>query len=148
MRLRKTIRHLGGRIIRFGMNLIDSSAVVLLYHRVTELNDDHQLLAVRPSNFYQQIEYLKKNYNVLPIEEFCHILKRKRKFPRGSIIITFDDGYSDNYTTAMPMLESLKVQALFYITTSLLETRQEFWWDQLERIIFSNNKIPNNLNIT
>lgn len=123
-----------GAAKRYVFNRIDSPAVVLLYHRVTKLQTDPQLLAVAPDNFCEQVNHLKKKYTLLGIEEFYDFLSRKKKFPRKSVIITFDDGYADNLHEALPILESLSAQALFYITTSNLDTDRELWWDELERI--------------
>jgi peptidoglycan/xylan/chitin deacetylase (PgdA/CDA1 family) len=127
---------------RYLLNLLDNPAVVLLYHRVTDLENDPQALAVSPGNFYDQIALLKKHYNLLNVEEFTELLKHKKKIPRNTVIISFDDGYADNYLEALPILKTLNSQALFYITTSNLNTDHELWWDELERIILNNNLLP------
>ena len=137
MQLQASLRSFAGKLIRYSSNFVDCPAVVLIYHRVTNLNQDPQLLTVKPENFHQQIEYLKKNYNVLTIEAFREILKAGNGFPQKSLMITFDDGYADNYFEALPILEEFDVQALFYITTSLVGTQKEFWWDDLERIFLT-----------
>ncbi|MCB9772385.1 MAG: polysaccharide deacetylase family protein [Candidatus Omnitrophica bacterium] len=100
------------------------------------------MLAVKPENFSKQIEHLKKNYNVLKGEDFFRILKNREQFPPKSILVTFDDGYADNFYQALPILESYNTQALFYISTSQLNTPREFWWDDLERIFLSNTPVP------
>lgn len=107
---------------------------VLLYHRVTNLSADPQLLAVSPDNFYEQIRLIKNRYHLLSIDEFDHIITYNKNFPRNCFIVTFDDGYADNLQEALPVLESLNAQALFFIATATIGTRQEFWWDELERI--------------
>lgn len=127
---------------RIACNLFDEPAVVLLYHRVADLASDPQQLAVTPDNFYFQIEYLKKNYSLLRIDEFADLLNGNKRFPKRSVLVTFDDGYKDNHTEARPILESLGVQALFYITTSLLGTSEELWWDDLERILLLHETLP------
>lgn len=130
---------------RYLANLFDEPAIVLLYHRVTTLNNDPQLLSLKPDNFYRQIQYLAKQYTLLQIDEFVDHLHQKRKFPRRSIIITFDDGYADNYLQARPILESLNAQAIFYVTTSLLSSTREFWWDELDRIFLTTEGLPDEL---
>jgi peptidoglycan/xylan/chitin deacetylase (PgdA/CDA1 family) len=132
---------------RYVANLFDEPAIVLLYHRVTNLPVDSQQLSVTPGNFYFQVDYLKKNYSLLRIDEFVHLLTGKKKFPKRSVILTFDDGYRDNHTEARPILESLNVQALFFITTSLLGTKKELWWDDLERIMVLNDSNPPSLTL-
>jgi peptidoglycan/xylan/chitin deacetylase (PgdA/CDA1 family) len=133
---------------RFIANIFDKPAVVLIYHRVAELQQDPQLLAVKPDNFYKQIEFLKKNYNLLTIEEFNFIVTEKKKFSRNSVLITFDDGYADNANYALPVLESLGAQALFFITTSNINTNEEMWWDKMDQIFFSGRELPSKLTIS
>lgn len=134
-----------GSARRYLLNRLENPAIVLLYHRVTNLEHDPQLLAVHPDNFYEQINMLKKNYTLLRIDEFSELLLTKKRIPKNTVIITFDDGYADNLYEALPILESLNSQALFYITTSNINTNHELWWDELERIIlhgnFSSDKI-------
>ena len=132
---------------RFLANLIDEPVVILIYHRVADMETDPQMLAVKPENFYRQVEYLKENFNLLSVEEFDQLINRKKRFPRNSVLITFDDGYWDNAANATPILESLKAQALFFITTSNLNTKEEMWWDQLDNIFYSGNELPSELKI-
>ena len=124
--------------------LMHGCCAILLYHRVEDLETDPQLLAVSRENFDKQIAYLSENYNLLTIEQFENILINKKRFPKKSVLITFDDGYADNYLNAMSILEKHKVQALFYITTNTLNTTSEYWWDAVERIILLSNT-PNQL---
>ncbi len=133
---------------RFIGNLVDIPAVVLIYHRVAHLDNDQQMLAVKPDNFFRQIEYLVKNYNVLTIQEFDFLVNKKKQFPKNSILITFDDGYADNATNALPILESLNAQGLFFITTSNIDTKIEMWWDKLDNVFFTGKRLPGELSIS
>lgn len=122
--------------------LMHGCCAILLYHRVEDLETDPQLLAVSRENFDKQIAYLSENYNLLTIEQFENILINKKRFPKKSVIITFDDGYADNYLNALPILEKYNAQALFYIATHTLNTSNEYWWDAVERIVLLSNS-PN-----
>jgi peptidoglycan/xylan/chitin deacetylase (PgdA/CDA1 family) len=113
--MKSTLRSL----FRFCCNLIDSPALILLYHRVTNLPLDPQLLTVSPANFDEHLKFLNKNYNLIDLQEFADCLINKRKLPKRSVLLTFDDGYADNYLEALPLLENNKAQALFYISTSI-----------------------------
>ncbi|WP_167019246.1 polysaccharide deacetylase family protein [Chitinophaga sp. Cy-1792] len=132
----------------FVANKIQQPAVILLYHRVTDLAADPQDLAVSPANFDAQLQHLKAAYNVLDADQFLYHVKEKKKFPERSVFITFDDGYADNYLEATPLLEKHAAPALFYITTSKLNTTLEQWWDDLERVLLTGRSLPANLNIT
>jgi peptidoglycan/xylan/chitin deacetylase (PgdA/CDA1 family) len=111
------------------------ACAVLLYHRVTNLETDPQLLSVSPLNFEDHIQILRKNYRLLTTDEYYSHLANKIKFPENSVWITFDDGYADNLLEALPILEKYEADSMFYIATGTLNTSNEFWWDALERII-------------
>src|SRR3989442_764622 len=115
--------------LRFG------KCVVLLYHRVANLETDPQLLAVSPDNFDAHLAALKNNFNPLTVAQFEGLIASGKTFPPRSVLITFDDGYADNYQNALPMLEKHDLQALFYICTGNLGTDREFWWDEAERLL-------------
>ena len=114
------------------------NCAVLLYHRITDLSSDPQMLSVSPQNFEAQLVYLKKHHPVLRIDELKFHIEKKKKLPANSVAISFDDGYADNYLEALPLLESKELQAIFYIATATLNTEQEFWWDAIERILLLN----------
>lgn len=113
-------------------NYIDTPKLVLLYHRVNILKNDIHKLAVTPENFYNQMKFLKENYEVIRFED---ILKERNG---RSVAVTFDDGYMDNYTHAFPILEELKIPATIFISTDMVSNRQVFWWDKLENIIMGS----------
>lgn len=134
-------------LYRFGCNLVNTPAVVLLYHRVTDLSLDPQQLAVSPENFDRHLEHLRERYTLLTIDEFTNIITNRRKMPKRAVVLTFDDGYADNFYEARPILERHNAQALFYIATALLDTPYEFWWDDLERILLTGYTFPERLSL-
>lgn len=108
---------------------------VLLYHRVGSPESDPQLLYVSARHFDEQIGWLKKNYHILSLEEWAELKKQNKRFPKNSILISFDDGYADNLLEALPILEKHQVPAVFYICTGNIGSTREFWWDAVERIL-------------
>jgi peptidoglycan/xylan/chitin deacetylase (PgdA/CDA1 family) len=105
-------------------------ALILCYHRVAELDEDPQLLAVQPRRFEEQLERLRQHFTVLPLRELV-----RQRGPRAAIALTFDDGYRDNLSEARPRLEHARVPATIYVTTGYTDGRREFWWDELERVL-------------
>ena len=132
------IKKVLGREFRRVQNFLDTPAVILLYHRVISIKDDRQLLAVEPVAFSEQMEFLSKNFKVATIEEFKGFLKSQQRIPPKTVVITFDDGYWDNYHQALPILEKFGLQGLFYISTANIGSIKNFWWDRLEQSFWSN----------
>lgn len=118
------------------LNYLDPPVLVLLYHRVTSLPSDPEMLAVTPDNFRAQMRYLKENFPVVRFEEDW------ARAPKPAVVITFDDGYADNALEALPILEEVGVPATFFVSTGTIGTRSEFWWHELERIILEKQGLP------
>ena len=65
--------------------------------------------------FRQQIEFLKNNFNIVTMEQVIDVVEGKSELPEKALLLTFDDGYVDNYTYAFPVLEEYRVQGSFFI---------------------------------
>ena len=104
-----------------------------MYHRVADAAYDPWGLSVQPRRFEEQMRALKAFRVPLPLAEFVALLE-KRALPQLAVGITFDDGYVDNLWVAKPILEEAGVPATIFLTTGLLGSQQEFWWDELARL--------------
>ncbi len=118
------------------LNLLDSPVVVLTYHRVAVPAFDPHRLAVSPENFRAQMNFLRHNFPILRFEEEWGTVKEP------AVVVTFDDGYADNFLQALPILEEVGIPATFFISTGLLGSGQEFWWDEMERLILGDHADP------
>lgn len=107
---------------------------ILNYHRVENLSDDFNMLAVSPDNFRAHIKFLKNQYNIVDLKNLDNDIKNEE---RDSVIITFDDGYYDLLYNALPILEEFEVPATMFITTGNIGTRRENWTDSILRAIFN-----------
>jgi peptidoglycan/xylan/chitin deacetylase (PgdA/CDA1 family) len=110
-----------------------NSILVLFYHRVMYLETDPRKICINPTIFEDEIKYMKNNFNIISTSDMISFFK-KGVFPKHSIIITFDDGYSDNYHIAGKILKKYNVPATFFITVGMIGSAREFWWDELEKI--------------
>lgn len=113
-----------------------SRHVILLYHRVARLSLDPWEMAVTPEHFTEHLEVLRR-FRPVPLNRFEPSARPLRGL---SFSITFDDGYADNLLNAAPALERVGFPATFFITTGYVGTEQEFWWDELERIVYSDGE--------
>lgn len=118
------------------LNLIDRPIIILVYHRVTDLPTDPEMIAVSPENFRRQMEFLQQNFRIVRFEEDWSKLREP------AVALTFDDGYADNFLEALPILEDLEVPATIFVATGELGTGRAFWWHQLEAILLRDGKFP------
>jgi peptidoglycan/xylan/chitin deacetylase (PgdA/CDA1 family) len=105
---------------------------IACYHRVVENFDESARHAI-PSMLIsiamleRHIDWLGKRYSLVSLDEIGSHLESPRKFPRPPAAITFDDGYSDVYCNALPLLLRKGVPAGVFAVTGLINTE----WPQL-----------------
>jgi peptidoglycan/xylan/chitin deacetylase (PgdA/CDA1 family) len=120
-------------------------AVVMMYHRIVDLEQDPWDLCVSPENFNDQLQKLSANFDIIPMYRLAERLQRKDPL-KDLLAITFDDGYQDNYEIGKPILEKYKMPATFYLTTKF-RTGGKYWWDELEQLILNTPVLPDAANI-
>lgn len=99
----------------------NKNIIVLRYHRVADLDYDPFGLAVTIRAFDEQMKYIKENYKLIRVDDNWENINEK------SLIITFDDGYLDNYVYAIPILKKYDIPATFFISTQNIDKNKEFW---------------------
>jgi peptidoglycan/xylan/chitin deacetylase (PgdA/CDA1 family) len=117
-----------------------------MYHRVAELDSDPWSLNVSPKHFAEQLEVLRGYGNPLKLEQLRRKLNDNQPVKR-SFVITFDDGYADNYYYAKPLLDKYDIPATVFVTTGVIDKVNEFWWDDLERLLLRPGVLPDLLQI-
>jgi peptidoglycan/xylan/chitin deacetylase (PgdA/CDA1 family) len=121
-------------------------AIVLLYHRIANIETDPWQLAVSPANFDEHLRLLKQDYNVISLDQLSKQIQND-KLGKRNICITFDDGYADNYYSAKPLLAKHELPATFFISTGYTDSRRMFWWDELEKIILHSPNLPEQMDL-
>lgn len=102
---------------------------ILIFHRV--LPDTDPLLPdeMHRERFRAICSWVRRWFNVLPLEEACRLL-RQRALPARALAITFDDGYADNHDIAVPVLLEQGLPATFFVATGFLDGGR-MWNDTL-----------------
>lgn len=88
--------------------------------------------------FAQQMRVLARTTNVLALDDALERLAGGAPMPSRAVAITFDDGYADNLTLAVPILEHLGLPATFFLVPGLLSGESDPWWETLGWAIFSS----------
>ena len=95
--------------------------IILAYHGVTDKKEfngieNYNGLHILKKDFIRQMKFIKDNCNVCSMDEVIKAYKNKA-YNKNMVMVTFDDGYKNNYLVAYPILKKLKIPATFYITT-------------------------------
>lgn len=107
---------------------------ILMYHRIATPGVDPWGLAVSPERFAEQVQALRARRTTLSMDAFASRLQ-SGDLPRDAVALTFDDGYLDNLRQAKPILEAAGVPATVFLTTGRIGSAEEFWWDELARMV-------------
>lgn len=108
-----------------------SGLLVLNYHRIGDGSTslfDRALWSARAEEFDAQIRFLKMNCELIGPYDLPGVLEKRRG---RHVLLTFDDGYRDNYDQAFPILQARGVQALFFVTVGFLDDGRVSWWDEI-----------------
>lgn len=112
---------------------------VLTYHRVGGPEDsgefDPEVFDVTPEELDRQIGIIKGHGSLIGLGDLRRFLRGDSRLPKNPVMITFDDGYRDNYDVARPILERHGAEALFFIPTAFPDAGRLFWWDRISLLM-------------
>lgn len=106
---------------------------VLNYHRINYSPPDFLLdpdvISATPELFARQISFCRRHFDVMSFADLSGIVRGLVRMPPRPLIITFDDGYEDNYRLAFPILRQHGLPATFFLAADYIGTDRLFWWD-------------------
>ena len=124
-------------LVRFFYNIWGRRITIVTYHRITdrkisEIEASLPFLFTSQKVFEKQLNFIRKCYKVITFRELNECVKNN-KLAWNSLIITFDDGYEDNFRSAYKSLGKMNLPATFFITVDKIgnENVEPYWWDRL-----------------
>ena len=124
---------------------------IIMYHHIDEL-DAHAVATIPPDVFEEHLKYLTKHrFEVLSLDDLIEAKNNGVELSRKTVILTFDDGYLDNYTNAYPLLKKYGFTATMYISSDKVGQPGYMNWDQLKELnengfeIGSHSRLHNHL---
>jgi peptidoglycan/xylan/chitin deacetylase (PgdA/CDA1 family) len=126
---------------RYVVSFAGSRLVIIAYHRVVPMVPeeiypfDSGLVSVTPEDFDWQLRFLRRNFDVVASSDVVNYLDRGQRLPRRPVMITFDDGFDDNYHVAYPLLRSHGLSATFFVCTGYIGRQESFWFDELAHLV-------------
>lgn len=132
--------HLSG-FLRLRMRRLRGKAVVFMYHRVLPKADmdtsfSHPSIVVTPETFARHLDVIQRYFRPMTLSDFLEHLESKRPFPPGACLITFDDGWDDNATHALPLLQTRDIPAVVFTATDYIGSDKPFWQETLGHLLY------------
>lgn len=108
---------------------------VVTYHRVDGYERSADPLVVSIPTFRKQIEHYKKIYKIISADELASIIQGKQEISSPLCLITFDDGWRDNYLNAFDILKTYAVPAIIFVSTEHVGNRDLYWFARIKTIL-------------
>lgn len=110
---------------------------ILVYHSVRpQIKGESPLVDyfdVTPEGFERNLTYLKGNgFSVIPFSDLVKALVEEKELPQKPIVLTFDDGWENQYVYALPLLKEYKVTATFFVFTNAIGHKHFLSWEQIK----------------
>lgn len=120
-------------ILYFARLLPKQYFLVINFHRVSDAPTDFHdsLIEVKPSAFRQHIEWLSRRAEFISEAQIASV----KRGGKQKILLTFDDGYRDSYEVIAPILESMGIPAIFFVTPNALDRRLLGPWDRIAYLV-------------
>lgn len=129
------------RLFQHARGWIRRDLRVLAYHRVLPMAEperfgfDLDLVSASAEGFRGQMQLLKRQFHPMRLTEAVAALEAGERLPVDAVVVTFDDGYDDNYRFAFPILRELDVPATFFVSTGHIDNGQPYAYDWLVHMI-------------
>ena len=118
---------------------------VLNYHRIDDpfregFDTFRPNVSSTSAGFATQMDYVSRKYNVISGTELAAFIKGRHQLPAHAAIVTFDDGYYDNYANAYPILKSRNLPAIIFLATNFIGSHKPFFWDLIAYCFFHTKR--------
>lgn len=113
------------------------------YHRIGNANIseyDPNVFSCTAEQFDLQLNFYKNNFFVITLTQALTLIAENKLLDKKYVLITFDDGYIDNYTVAMPLLIKHEMTAVFHLPSDYVESAIIPWWDEIAYMVKHTEK--------
>ena len=113
---------------------------ILTYHGVVrEPLSVSDWCFLEDSSFRRQVEYISRNFSIVPLSTAIEMLKQGA-VDKPTVVVTFDDGYQNNFDVAFPVLKEHGVPATIFLTTGFVDSSDTIWFCHIIRALSCTRK--------
>jgi len=119
-------------------------ALILTYHGVIRSVDNSysNRNSISAEEFEQQMAYLSQRYHVMALPELVRCLQARQPLPNYTVVITFDDGFRNNYTVAAPILKKYGMPATIFLVTAYVNSPKLGLWTERVDWLLQSSTVP------
>jgi len=112
---------------------------IFMLHGVANCAVEHEWLPLRQQldvqDFERIVRRLSKDYHFITMDDAAKMIMGEIPLVDNAAVMSFDDGYLNNFTQALPVLRRHRVPGVFYCATGAIKSREPFWFDRLDYVL-------------
>ena len=128
---------------RVASRFVEPGLAIIMYHSVMDDPSSAETTLggiVHSTNvFREQIDVVARHFQPITLNDVLSFLRGEKALPPRAVVVTFDDGYADNYQVASDILSRAGIPGVFYVTVDCID-RQRLPWPSLLRYAFLTSK--------
>lgn len=139
--IKKTLLKTGS--VRLAARLAKPSAVLLMYHSVVEnpqLTENSIGTSKSSAVFEAHMRALAKHFTPVTLDQVVAFVNEGRELPPKAVVVTFDDGFLDNYEVALPILARFGIPATIYVLVDAVDTQIAPWYCRINYALRTSRK--------
>jgi len=120
------------------------SVAILAYHRVFDVPEedaypfDIELISASVDAFRRQMDYVARHFRPITFATLLAHLDRGEPPPPRALVVTFDDGFADNYHSAFPVLRERGIPATIFVSTGFIDRQENFWYERVANAVLAS----------
>src|SRR5215472_2533940 len=129
--------------MRLASRVAGSGAAIIMYHSVEDDPSARNLDALggiihSTDVFRGQMETIARHFSPVTLDRILNFVKEGKDLPPRPVVVTFDDGYRDNYHVAKPILDQVGIPAVFYVAVASIDQGSLPWSSQLRHMFLTS----------
>ncbi len=120
----------------------NNTVAILRYHSIVSPEDNYYAspsICISLDKFEKQIRYISRNFQVISLDTVADCIQNNEDFPEKAVVITFDDGYKDNYN-AYRVLKKYNITGTFYIAAGCIDNTSTLWLFEVIYLVSKTNQ--------
>ena len=120
---------------RESLGTSDPGLIVVTYHRISTSVERGDPLKISLDTFEKQMAHIRRRYRVVSGSAVAEWIAQGRSPPSRSCLVTFDDGWGDNYGQAFSVLRAYDIPALIFLSTDFIGSEPAFWSERVRQYL-------------
>ncbi len=117
--------------ISFIVRKTSRSFKIFAYHRISDNSFDPLGMNLSAEIFESHLHHIRTHCTPISLETALDLMQEGKGYPENATVLTFDDGYRDNYTTAFPLLKRYAIPATIFLSAQSVDNGRPLWFDQI-----------------